>query len=1680
VREFNDNFLAASNQSTKRPLYTIEIATDTAFTALEYFTSSPDAQHPGGASVIDSVVENFSGTSQRIDPIKFVASIGAINFELVDKGRAVTALFNTILDGGDGLREKRVRIYMGFEGLAWADYEISQTQIITGVVYDGGVYKISCADIQRIEKKDIFDLAKTNIQSTVELPPESSLTSAINNSVTTIAIGDASDFASSGAILIGSEIITYTIKGATNILDCTRGTNNTTAAAHNDNTTVYQTMYTVTVYDTSDFELNEHDAEYTDEPDQTVGYFKMGDEVFRYDSKTGTTFINCFRGALNTKPAEHKVDTTKSRYKRPEVEEYVYIETNAVKVIYGLLLGAWYNNPTFVNLPSNWHLNIDTIWIRNSDFTDIGDDFWNNTVTNINSGFKVRFEGVKKQDGKRFIEKEILPLIGCYPPVYAEGDIGLKRSTGVLSDAAYVIELNASNINQNSSLALNFNQKAVANKFKLKWNWSPVTEDYSRPFTFVDATSIGIHQDAAAIELNFRGLYGNIHTEATVKRIVQRLRDRYAAPPIEMTLSVLPSLHGLEVGDIVRVNYDKIRDYTSDSEVLDRSYEIQQKSVNWITGNVTLKLFGSTAQAGIEVLSDSTKVLYNNDTTLNGAINNSVTTITLTDASDFPSSGAVEVDSESITYTGKSSNDLTGCNRGAHGTTAASHTDTTNVHNSYYTDQGGINIKSLSSYSSNSINSESLTGMTLLADAVYYHTAGLTINTGTTIDWSNNASLLVEGHIAVNGAFDLSGGGKFGASAGNLLNGQVGKLSSLPSGGGILALINYSTASTVYAPYAPHYGFSTEGDRDGRSGLHPGELNYNGTDIIGLPTNLMGSGGRSGGSTIIKRDRPHGLFTNTANGGAGGDGGSGFLIICQGMSFGVNGSINTSGEDGSLGTTTTLPGTSEPDIYSGAGAGGAPGGVYIVIEGSGSTIPGLSSKLTANYGACPVQSNAVLLNAARSSVPDNSLSKYISNGDNTKSGYKSASRIQFLTDYVDEGADDNEWVPSGPTGLTAASGTTELMTLGDGTVVSRIKLTWTASTDQNIDHYEIGYIGPDGLRLSEEKPSRDVTTAYLYPVVDGAEYYCFVTPINVFGRVGNALYVFETVTGKSAAPSDPTAFTSSSVIGGIEISLTSGQMPTDKDLKSIIIYTGTTNNVASATDTFSVAAAHSQKLKYRYDATAGQTRYHWISFLDTTGNESGTYPGDTSGQAATAGYASGTDVQYSDSTPLDDLQPGESGGYNRGVFNETFELGNTDKWTIYEGAGTYTFPSNGVNGGKVANIDSHSWKYLDKNISFDPSSLYRIRCKVRLTTASADPAKDHFWCGIEGYAQNGTTLLNQAGADSHESQFYICANAKDMSGFSLNSWQEFTGYFKGHGTFIGNASDPENPSGLYAGIAYFRPLFIVSYNGGDGVMEIDYISIDIMPEDADQIPESATQKWAGESGADVTQTAVESGIDAVSSPVIMRGVDAYSNDAVYWHTYFDSIDGFNKVMGGGELGVEGIYISANELRVQVDTAGSEDIEISKSLNYTITDLTWSNNRRFKMQASTPSNFYTRTVFIGIGAKDNRRVGVTSDSSNTNIWGSCHNGTSESRIDLGVGWSAIGSGGGLLEAEFLAGDRVKFYVNGSYMTGKDLTTNLPTGTLSADKVMDIYMNNDGSTQTSAAQIKTSEFKFYQDN
>jgi hypothetical protein len=81
----------------------------------------------------------------------------------------------------------------------------------------------------------------------------------------------------------------------------------------------------------------------------------------------------------------------------------------------------------------------------------------------------------------------------------------------------------------------------------------------------------------------------------------------------------------------------------------------------------------STYPVALDTTTNLFEVANNAISSLVGAISTGDTSLTLANAANFPSSGAISIDSEILYYTGKSTNTLTGVSRGQDGTTAASH-----------------------------------------------------------------------------------------------------------------------------------------------------------------------------------------------------------------------------------------------------------------------------------------------------------------------------------------------------------------------------------------------------------------------------------------------------------------------------------------------------------------------------------------------------------------------------------------------------------------------------------------------------------------------------------------------------------------------------------------------------------------------------------------------------------------------------------------------------------------------------------------------------------------------------------------------------------------------------------------------------------------------------------------------
>jgi hypothetical protein len=201
------------------------------------------------------------------------------------------------------------------------------------------------------------------------------------------------------------------------------------------------------------------------------------------------------------------------------------------------------------------------------------------------------------------------------------------------------------------------------------------------------------------------GIFYDIHPIKTTTTLTSAFSTTNGSPTVTITFS---SAHNISAGDIILLdNFSSI----TNSDFSASDFDDKKFMVTTVPSTTTLTITmasnesgsGATTSGGIRVQHyypvgpavqaqgfgwglgswngiDAGAVT----TTLNGAINDSVTTLTLTDASLFPSTGTnfVIIGSEEISYTGVSGNTLTGLTRGVAGTTAASHSDGATVTNS--------------------------------------------------------------------------------------------------------------------------------------------------------------------------------------------------------------------------------------------------------------------------------------------------------------------------------------------------------------------------------------------------------------------------------------------------------------------------------------------------------------------------------------------------------------------------------------------------------------------------------------------------------------------------------------------------------------------------------------------------------------------------------------------------------------------------------------------------------------------------------------------------------------------------------------------------------------------------------------------------------------------------------------
>lgn len=767
--------------------------------------------------------------TQSLNPDEGRATIGSMQFDAIDVSNALTDNMRTaLLTNSIGWRHKRAQYFSGFRGLAFADFQLEDTQLVDRVTFQNGVYTFRCRDIQREMRKQIF------------APLVARLAQPLSATATTIEI-----------------------------------------------------------YSNPGFAAVAHGTSYSDAPSASVLYVQIDDEIIRVPAAGigSTQLTSCVRGVLGTRADAHSTDENASEARAPEVREVIYLELPVPKLVYALLTGNLINQ--VATLPAHWHLGIDgAAYTRQSDFENIGSDLYVKTDDTL--GAIERYILTDAEDGKAFIEKEILRKYGLYMPIYADGAVGLRRGQPVLSGSAVVGEINDSHIVDDFDVAFAFDK--VSNWFRIGWN--EVDGEPTRYLELLDSDSVDTWGDTPRLDINARGLVGSRATDSRVRAIFEGLRDRYAGPPILCDVTVLGSQSLYEVGDVIRLRSSRARDFTNAAtSSLDRAFEIQGITKDLGKGTVTYQLFGASQKAGALPPLESTAAL---------------------DASFYG---------------------------------------------------GGTNIATLGGVVDTGTelqlpNSLTLTGASTVAGAIYYALKDVRIPSGRTVTYTQNVQLRIKGVFQIDGT--LTGAGQGIAGVADTFN-----TATIPDfvDGGPNPPVNLATQAGTPAYFGSTQAAGMLIERVREKDSDPNAyrvaiqsipatitrgvveaipslqlvVNNTGTSIAGVPSDLRGTSGGPGGLRHWKETRSP--VTNVNRGGTGGAGGAGLLIVSRGLVFGASGKIDSSGAAGASGVRN---GADERPAWSGGGAGGAPGAILILLDGSSSPSPALSTgNIVADYGATP-------------------------------------------------------------------------------------------------------------------------------------------------------------------------------------------------------------------------------------------------------------------------------------------------------------------------------------------------------------------------------------------------------------------------------------------------------------------------------------------------------------------------------------------------------------------------------------------------------------------------------------------------------------------------------------------------------------------------------------------------------
>lgn len=394
-----------------------------------------------------------------------------------------------------------------------------------------------------------------------------------------------------------------------------------------------------------------------------------------------------------------------------------------------------------------------------------------------------------------------------------------------------------------------------------------------------------------------------------------------------------------------------------------------------------------------------------------------------------------------------------------------------------------------------------------------------------------------------------------------------------------------------------------------------------------------------------------------------------------------------------------------------------------------------------------------------------------------------------------------------PTVLGLTSGSADLLLGADGTVISRIRVTWVHAVEPSPGGYEVQWKRSSDADYESRMVPRTENATYLSPVEDGAAYDVRVRTINTIGVRSAWLAGSHTVVGKTAPATAPTSLAVVAALGGYDIAVSACP---DADYARTEIWEAISNDRATALRVFNGPGTRFA----RTGLPGSVTRWYWARHVDRSGNESTWFPVSASGgiSAVTLSPSGGGVKVVTDASAITagTGAPPPGGDDYWAVFSN--HDGKIWRWS--SAAGSYTKAADGgdiavgtVAADRIVGATLSSIRSSTGALSIDAGGYIR-------TGAATWAAGPGVWIGQDAGAYKlraGDPEGAQFAYDGRNLRLSTLGGGLFMTGGSIALGAK--GFFSGSGIFLGECQNLILDSESMGSAAWSRNALTVSAGG---------------------------------------------------------------------------------------------------------------------------------------------------------------------------------------------------------------------------------------------------------------------------